>query len=594
MSDIEDFLEKARSEGTLHSEGSFSIDADRAKRLLETYQFSDPNWYLLKLVQAAVACGASEMNITFRSDCVQVIILGNNMLLIQTKDILEMMLQREQFHQGALKQLAIGLNAALAKSPERVEWSVWNPFLQEVLTLNQQGSSLDRLRQRPHCLQEVGARSFYQFSLYRTPVPANAPETKTSETWAQKLTSWLHKKAPQIEQTMDEHHSLSEKCQFAPIVIRVDGRRVNQPDKLRNTVDGDGQIGFEASLLHIGPNSIGIGRFDPHPRTPHRQLRLENASDCLVESKNPRWTKALFSGHLTYPTTSFFASKVAKLFLVHYGVTLEELPYQSAYPSMNLVMSSEGLSVDLSEQSVIKNELLERRLSDIADLIQTILEQAAPRPGWNDDQYRRSAASRFASKLTHEIEPFFAPIPASLVPDDPLLDIGATNNGLLTRLSRIDNSKVKLELPDPGVGHLHSPAKVWPNEPPGEPDRWLEWVKGAICCVAQNDFYRFNASNLTGPYIAPSASPDQEGVMAEFWPDGQLRTLYYQSEGQKVGWILSLAQAQLSGKVTHAKDNYEEIFLKGQVHSNSLKPQPEIWHTWVSRWIEAVYRDALW
>ncbi len=604
MNEIDEFLERARSEGTLHSEGSFSLDVDRAKRLLDQYQFSDPNWYLLKLVQAAVACGASEINMVFRSDCVQVTILGNDMLLIQTKDVLEIMLQREQFQQGALKQLAIGLNAALAKSPERVEWSVWNPFLQEVLTLDRQNSSLSRLRERPQCLEDVGSRSFYQFSLFRTADEEYQLESQSEQSWIQKLGSWLNRKRPQKAEVAEDHHRIAQRCQFTPITVRVDGRIVNQPDRLRKVANSNRQIGLEVSVLDACCNSIGLCRYDASPKHPHLQVRLENAGESLVLSKHPNWTKGLLSAHLICPSDS--SKKKGQLIVVHYGVTLEELESPLPDQSIDLILSSEGLGVDLSEQSIIKNELLDRRTAEVYNLVLGLLEKAPPqREGAkvflesqykymkHPAEYRTSLPERYKSPLCQATVPFFAPILASLVPDDDLLDVGATTSGLLSRLGRLDNTKVRLELPEPGLGQLTSPANVWPAIPPGSPVGWLDWVKGAIHCVANNDFYKFSQDNLLGPYLE-GPSRLEEGVVAEFWPDQQLRSLYYQSSGQKMGWILTLAQKQLYGTISHATDSYQEIYQGRQVRANSLQPRHEVWYTWVNGWIEAVYRDALW
>ncbi|MCA9797034.1 MAG: hypothetical protein KC910_34730, partial [Candidatus Eremiobacteraeota bacterium] len=58
MSDFQQHLEALASEGRLDSSGKFSLNLQAARLKIASHQFSEPNFYLLKLVQAAVAMGA--------------------------------------------------------------------------------------------------------------------------------------------------------------------------------------------------------------------------------------------------------------------------------------------------------------------------------------------------------------------------------------------------------------------------------------------------------------------------------------------------------------------------------------------------------
>lgn len=53
-------------EGKLVSSGSFMMDAHRAIEKLAAYQLVDANWWILKIVQAAVASGSPSLDIEFR------------------------------------------------------------------------------------------------------------------------------------------------------------------------------------------------------------------------------------------------------------------------------------------------------------------------------------------------------------------------------------------------------------------------------------------------------------------------------------------------------------------------------------------------
>ena len=55
--EVEDLLSQLTAEGQLQSSGAFTVDLSRAKDKLARFQFEDPFYYILKLVQAAVAEG---------------------------------------------------------------------------------------------------------------------------------------------------------------------------------------------------------------------------------------------------------------------------------------------------------------------------------------------------------------------------------------------------------------------------------------------------------------------------------------------------------------------------------------------------------
>jgi hypothetical protein len=69
---IEDLLGELSQEGQLDSRGVFTLDAQAAVQKLSEFQLNDPSDYLVKIVQAAVACGARrcEMKVAmFRIEC---------------------------------------------------------------------------------------------------------------------------------------------------------------------------------------------------------------------------------------------------------------------------------------------------------------------------------------------------------------------------------------------------------------------------------------------------------------------------------------------------------------------------------------------
>lgn len=60
-------IEKLREAGTLDSRGSFTLDRRKAREKMARFQLTDPRRYILELVEAAVALGAAEVDVTLDS-----------------------------------------------------------------------------------------------------------------------------------------------------------------------------------------------------------------------------------------------------------------------------------------------------------------------------------------------------------------------------------------------------------------------------------------------------------------------------------------------------------------------------------------------
>ena len=64
--DFKDFLEGQRSTGTFHSEGSFTLNLQKAWEKLGRFSLPEEEFFLLKVVQAAVAGGAAAIDISMK------------------------------------------------------------------------------------------------------------------------------------------------------------------------------------------------------------------------------------------------------------------------------------------------------------------------------------------------------------------------------------------------------------------------------------------------------------------------------------------------------------------------------------------------
>lgn len=99
--------------------GAITLDRDKAKDKLRRFQLADPCAWLLELVRAAVAQGASWVEVTTDADDVRVAFDGRAFSAVDVRELYEALLAR-----GAppgRQHLAVALNGAMALGPRFVE-----------------------------------------------------------------------------------------------------------------------------------------------------------------------------------------------------------------------------------------------------------------------------------------------------------------------------------------------------------------------------------------------------------------------------------------------------------------------------------------
>lgn len=113
--EVEDLLSQLTAEGQLQSSGTFTLDLSRAKDKLAQFLFEDPFYYVLKLVQAAVAGDAQEFSVTSGTSEVAVAILGLGFSRRQMENLFYCLVGEGQSEASlALRHFAMGINAAVS------------------------------------------------------------------------------------------------------------------------------------------------------------------------------------------------------------------------------------------------------------------------------------------------------------------------------------------------------------------------------------------------------------------------------------------------------------------------------------------------
>lgn len=535
MMGLEEFLEEARQAGTLDSRGEFTLDASRAQELLRTFQLADRTYFLTMLVQAAVAGFATEVRIRYAEGAVELSMFGGHLARFETSSVLRALTEAEvPGGDPALARLTTGLNAAIALKPERVEWTVWNAWRRESLVLTSQGSHFEKVH-RPPWPSGPG----YQFRI--SPVTLKRAELFE---FAEKLRFcpvWVHldTRFPKPEAEPASWFSLQRwRKPPPPLVVSTEP----------NVSSWSSDVDFQVMLLDGGPNAVAC----VNARAGTNSC-LQSVGSHWVRTRRPHsWRRGALWGVRG-------GRGPGRLGFLHYGVLLGWSPFDEG---TTVVCSTDGLTLDLSQLQLVKDDVYRKRLADIRWLFSHVAE-SPEELDWE---------GRFEG-LGTPLRKRFTVSTLPELPEHVLVQSG--DQDLVLKNRRVPG--LQLKLIEGGYGRLYPSDCGWPTHPPAEILEWENWVRGAVDCLARDGFVKVDSSWLPGPY---NEGPD--GVFAAFYPDGQLKLLRCLRSGTPFGWELSLQHGVYEGEVRHWEDPFEERFQPHQV-----------WADWVKGWIETVYRDAL-
>lgn len=198
---LEDYLKQQLEGGRLHSSGQFTLDLAKARERLQCYRLPGPSFYLLKLVQAAVASDAPRVKIRLgTAETIVSFCAVPDAGLGDVKALLDGLAAPFELTDGPLRHLVIGLGAALATEPERMRWLVRQG--RNGLSLNFTGQQLksEQLHFDPSQDQQVRC-TLYLRHRYR---------------W------WRFWEA--ARRRAEDYHLLADRCRHSPVPVGVNGR----------------------------------------------------------------------------------------------------------------------------------------------------------------------------------------------------------------------------------------------------------------------------------------------------------------------------------------------------------------------------------
>jgi hypothetical protein len=121
MTSIAAVIERARAGGQYSERKRFTIARGRAIEKMRRFALADPHFYILELIQAAVANGAAYIDIAIDDDDVTLAYVGGGLRRDDLGNLFDYLFaSKDRAEVGHLRELALGINAALLFEPSAV------------------------------------------------------------------------------------------------------------------------------------------------------------------------------------------------------------------------------------------------------------------------------------------------------------------------------------------------------------------------------------------------------------------------------------------------------------------------------------------
>lgn len=140
MTSISAVIERARAGGTYSERKRFTIARGRAIEKMRRFALADPHFYILELIQAAVANKAEYIEISLEDGDVTLAYIGGGLERDDLGNLFDYLFaSKDRAEIGHLRELALGINAALLFKPSRVIVESGNGTLEGTTRLEMHG-----------------------------------------------------------------------------------------------------------------------------------------------------------------------------------------------------------------------------------------------------------------------------------------------------------------------------------------------------------------------------------------------------------------------------------------------------------------------
>lgn len=356
---VDSFLQELSTEGRLDSAGKFTLSVDHAKEKLSEFLLESTEEYLLKLVQAGVAAGATALDLHSSTTRVRFCMHGVSLDPADLRQILNHLLQPSQSAQArTLRHLAIAVNTAVMTRATGMVLATWDGNRGEHIEWKAEGRKARPWKLRP------GAPSRVYFEVLRTGVEffSNFIHLLSQRDILSMLVGSRAGLDPDRLLVMD-------RAIWSPVPIRLNGRwlprpALGPPEAQISSIFGPRSPMSQQRWLSRDSANPGIRNFDPQ------------AIDWPW-SRNYRTPSGGTVGIGTQPTFENVGSYVQWVFD---GVLTQLVPLESARPRLFgwAVLPAYDCSTDVTGLRLIENERLQDLAQPGLQVLQELFEQVRP------------------------------------------------------------------------------------------------------------------------------------------------------------------------------------------------------------------------
>lgn len=121
MSNIDEVISRSRQKGEFSERKSFSVARERAIEKMRQFALADPHYYVLELIQAAIANQATHVDLQIGAKDFVLSYIGGGFDELELSHIFDFLFAaKSEVSTGAMRQLALGINALMLFEPAQI------------------------------------------------------------------------------------------------------------------------------------------------------------------------------------------------------------------------------------------------------------------------------------------------------------------------------------------------------------------------------------------------------------------------------------------------------------------------------------------